>query len=163
MRIAGITTSSIVDGPGLRITVFCQGCGLRCEGCHNPDTQPLDGGREIAVAEVVAIIENERLATGLTLSGGEPTLQAAACAELAQAAKARGWDVWCYSGYTWLALERRAVKEPALARLLELVDVVVAGPYVAAQRTLSLPWRGSSNQVLVQLGQSRQGLGDNAI
>ncbi|MGL4832186.1 MAG: 4Fe-4S cluster-binding domain-containing protein [Propionibacteriaceae bacterium] len=158
MRIAGITTSSIVDGPGLRITVFCQGCELRCVGCHNPGTQPLDGGREIDVAEVVELINNERLATGLTLSGGEPTLQAAACAKLAQAAKARGWDVWCYSGYTWPVLERRATREPDLARLLELVDTVVAGPYVAAQRTLSLPWRGSSNQVLVQLGKSRQEL-----
>ena len=139
MRLAGFTTSSIVDGPGVRVTVFCQGCPLRCPGCHNPSTHAVDGGREVGVGELVDVIEHERLASGLTLSGGEPTVQAADCAVLARAARGRGWSVWCYSGY------------PGLAELLLLVDVMVAGPYVRARRTLSLPWRGSANQVLVDV------------
>ena len=151
MRLAGFTTGSIVDGPGVRVTVFCQGCPLRCPGCHNPSTHAVDGGREVGVGELVDVIEHERLASGLTLSGGEPTVQAADCAVLARAARGRGWSVWCYSGYTWQVLVRRAARDPGLAELLLLVDVMVAGPYVRARRTLSLPWRGSANQVLVDV------------
>ena len=151
LRLAGRVQDSIVDGPGLRYVVFTQGCTLACPGCHNPETQPLSGGHVVPVADLVAELLSNPLTAGLTLSGGEPSLQAIGCAALAEAAREHGLNVWCYSGYRVEALLRRTRSEPDLARLLWAVDVLVDGPFLLARRTLALPWRGSSNQRLVAL------------
>lgn len=151
LRIAGSVHDSIVDGPGLRYVVFTQGCLLACSGCHNPETWDASAGKLVDVAELIADMTANPLVTGLTLSGGEPTLQPAACAELAQAARASGLNVWCYSGYRIERLLWRARREPALAELLSQIDVLVDGPYLEANRTLTRPWRGSTNQRLLEL------------
>jgi anaerobic ribonucleoside-triphosphate reductase activating protein len=83
MRSAGLMQDSIVDGPGLRFVVFTQGCPHRCAGCHNPDTHDPEGGREMPVSEVVRQMLSNPLTDGVTLTGGEPFFQAAACAEIA--------------------------------------------------------------------------------
>ena len=102
MRIANTVSDSIVDGPGLRFTVFTQGCPHRCPGCHNPGTHDPAGGREVSVAELAAELAAELsgnpLTDGLTLSGGEPFCQAAECAALARIARERGLNVWAYTG-----------------------------------------------------------------
>lgn len=151
LRIAGRIQDSIVDGPGLRYVVFTQGCPLRCPGCHNPSTRPFDGGAQVLVAELIAEMEANPLLSGLTLSGGEPTMQPAACARLARAARARGLNIWCYSGFRMERLLRRCEREPELADLLGHIDVLVDGPYLHTQRTLTLPWRGSRNQRLIDV------------
>ena len=99
MRIANTVSDSIVDGPGLRFTVFTQGCPHRCPGCHNPCTHDPAGGREVSVAELAAELSGNPLTDGLTLSGGEPFCQAAECAALARIARERGLNVWAYTGY----------------------------------------------------------------
>ena len=99
MRIANTVNDSIVDGHGLRFTIFTQGCPHHCPGCHNPDTHDPAGGREVSLEELVAEMGRNPLIEGVTLSGGEPFAQAADCAALAQAAHARGLNVWTYSGY----------------------------------------------------------------
>ncbi|MGM9619756.1 MAG: anaerobic ribonucleoside-triphosphate reductase activating protein [Oscillospiraceae bacterium] len=150
MRIAGLMQDSIVDGPGLRFTVFVQGCGHHCEGCHNPQTHDPAGGREMTVEEVVAELRSNPLTDGLTLSGGEPFDQPEGCLALARAAHADGLNVWAYSGYLYeqlLADERKAA-------LLREVDVLIDGPFLLAQRTLALPWRGSRNQRLIDVQKS---------
>ena len=106
MRIANLISDSIVDGPGLRLTVFTQGCPHRCPGCQNPETHDPSGGREVSVAELAAELDKNPLLQGLTLSGGDPFFQAEECAALAREAKARGLDVWTYTGYTYEALQR---------------------------------------------------------
>lgn len=151
MRVAGRTQDSIVDGPGLRYVVFAQGCELACTGCHNVATQPLAGGEDIPVPTLIAEMRDNPLLTGLTLSGGEPTRQPAAAAHLAEAARHDGLDVWCYSGYRVEALLRHSRHVPQLARLLAAIDVLVDGPFVIARRSLTLPWRGSTNQRLVDI------------
>ena len=78
LRISGIIKDSIVDGPGLRFVVFTQGCNHNCLGCHNPQTHDLKGGYEISVSELAEIMAEQRLIRGVTLSGGEPFLQAEA-------------------------------------------------------------------------------------
>ena len=83
MRIAGLVQDSIVDGPGFRFTVFTQGCPHNCEGCHNPDTHDPDGGREMTVKQVIDAMLSNPMTDGLTLSGGDPFVQAADCAEIA--------------------------------------------------------------------------------
>ena len=147
MRIHRTMHDSIVDGPGLRFVVFTQGCPHRCPGCHNPETHDPTGGTEISVEEVIADMLRNPLTDGLTLTGGEPFLQVEDCAKIARAAKVAGLNVWCYSGWTLEELQAR----PEAEVLLKEIDVLVDGPYVEAQRSLRLQWRGSENQRLIEL------------
>lgn len=153
-RVNGIMNDSIVDGPGLRLAVFVQGCGHGCPGCHNPQTHARDGGREMDTDGVAAMLAKNPLLDGLTLSGGEPFEQAEACLVMAREAKARGLSVWIYSGYVYEALLNK--EDPAVKGLLDVCDVLVDGPFVLAQRSLDLDFRGSGNQRLVDLKLSRE-------
>ena len=146
MRIAGAIQDSIVDGPGFRFVVFTQGCQKQCRGCHNPGTWALDGGTEIAVSDLIAEMLSNPITDGLTLSGGEPFLQAAGCAQLAFAARGRGFNVWVYTGYTFEELLVKAEVEQPVRELLNMTDVLIDGPFNLAERTLSMKWRGSRNQ-----------------
>ncbi len=149
MRIYGLVQDSIVDGPGLRFVCFVQGCPHRCPGCHNPDSHDSGGGREMAVEEVIGAMRSNPLTDGLTLSGGEPMEQAEDCLRLAQAAHGAGLNVWCYTGYQYELLRDRGTA--AQRALLAQLDVLVDGPFLLAQRSLSLPWRGSRNQRLIDV------------
>ncbi|MDR0838823.1 MAG: anaerobic ribonucleoside-triphosphate reductase activating protein [Oscillospiraceae bacterium] len=151
MKIAGTVQDSIVDGPGLRFTVFTQGCPHGCEGCHNPETHDPGGGEERATAEIIREMLSNPLTDGLTLSGGEPFAQAAECAELAGAAKDAGLNVWTYTGYVF---EELAALGDAARRLLELTDVLVDGRFELAERSLELRWRGSRNQRIIDVARS---------
>ena len=100
IRIAGTVGDSIVDGPGLRLTVFTQGCPHCCPGCHNPETHDPAGGHDADTGEILAALARNPLASGVTLSGGEPFCQPAACLDIARGAHALGKNVWTYTGYT---------------------------------------------------------------
>ena len=152
MRIANLVADSIVDGPGLRCTVFTQGCPHRCPGCHNPDTHTPDGGREVSVAELAEQLFANPLTSGLTLSGGEPFCQAEACAALASLAWERGLNVWVYTGYEYEALLERG--DPHVMALLEHTHVLVDGPFVESMKSYDALFRGSSNQRLIDVPQS---------
>ncbi len=152
IQVAGIIRESIVDGPGLRYVVFCQGCHQRCEGCHNEKTQPLDGGEWKDTADIFAEMQKDPLLAGLTLSGGEPFLQTEALCELAERARGRGLSVWAYSGYTWEELLDGA--DPAWRALLDRIDVLVDGPYEKDKATYGLRFRGSANQRLIDVPKS---------
>ena len=155
MRIANTVNDSIVDGHGLRFTVFTQGCPHHCPGCHNPDTHDPAGGRDVAEEALIRQMENP-LAEGLTLSGGEPFAQAGACARLAQAAHRKGWNVWTYSGYRFEAIRDKG--DPDWDALLRQTDVLVDGPFVQAEKSYELRFRGSRNQRLIDVKESlRQG------
>ena len=154
MRIAGLVQDSIVDGPGLRFVVFTQGCDLDCNGCHNPAARGNLGGSEMTVEEIIAEMSRNPLTDGLTLSGGEPSMQAAGCAQLASAARTKGLSVWMYSGYTFEELISRAKAEPDVRELLELIDVLVDGRFKLEERTLSTRWRGSQNQRVLDVQKS---------
>lgn len=153
MRLASMVSDSIVDGPGLRLTVFTQGCLHACPGCHNPETHDPGGGEEVSLASLLEKLKENPLTEGLTLSGGEPFLQAADCARLAAAAQALGLTVWVYSGFRYEAL--LAARQAAYDALLAQTDVLVDGPYVAAERDLLLTFRGSRNQRLIDVRRSR--------
>lgn len=149
MRVFGLVQDSIVDGPGLRFVCFVQGCPHHCEGCHNPESHDPDGGREMAIEEIVSEMRSNPLTMGLTLSGGEPFEQARDCLELAQNAHKHGLNVWCYTGYTFEYLQSHGTQ--VQKALLEEIDVLVDGRYVEGLRSLSLEWRGSSNQRIIYL------------
>lgn len=153
LKIAGIVDDSIVDGEGVRLTVFTQGCPHHCHGCHNPQTWSLDGGHEIDTEEIVQKLKANPLLSGITFSGGEPFLQPTPLTELARAAHKLGLDVWSYTGFTLEELEKRTDAQ----QLLNEVDVLVDGPYVEALRDLTLRFRGSSNQRIIDLNELRKG------
>ena len=153
MRIANTVSDSIVDGPGLRFTVFTQGCPHRCPGCHNPETHDPAGGREASVAELTAQLLSNPLTDGLTLSGGEPFCQPEECAALARIAREKGLNVWVYTGYTYERLRSGAV--PGAPALLEQADVLVDGPFLLERKSYAALFRGSSNQRLIDVAASR--------
>ena len=157
LRIAGIVRESIVDGKGIRFTVFCQGCPHHCPGCHNPQTHPFDGGSLVKIERITQEIWKNPLLQGVTFSGGEPFCQAGAFAELAKLVHAMpgNLDVTCYSGWTYEQLLEKAETEPDVAALLGECDYLVDGPFVLAKRDLTLRFRGSSNQRFLDLKKSR--------
>ena len=154
IRLYGTAPDSIVDGPGLRYAVFVQGCSHACPGCHNPDSQPFEGGTVRLIDDVVADIAANKLVQGVTISGGEPFEQAAACAALARQVRELGLDVWTYSGYRYEQLAE-GIPDPAARDLLDQTDVLVDGPYVQARHSYDLAWRGSCNQRLIDVPATR--------
>ena len=152
IRVAGIQQDSIVDGKGLRFAVFVQGCPHHCLGCHNPETHSFSGGKMMEVEDVVKQMNTNPLCNGLTLSGGEPFSQPQACTELAKAAKKRGMNVWCYTGYTLEEL----MGISAANELLDEIDVLVDGKFVLSKRSLDLDFRGSSNQRVIDMNTFRK-------
>ena len=156
IRLYGLVTDSIVDGPGFRTAIFVQGCPYHCEGCHNPDSQPFEGGTVWTLDDVEKKFTNNPLLDGITLSGGEPAEQAAACAELAHRAHQKGLNVWTYTGSTLEKLQKRAETNPDLQRLLDETDVLVDGPFILAERSLELTFCGSRNQRVIDMQKTRQ-------
>ena len=155
IRLYGLVTDSIVDGPGFRTAIFVQGCPYHCEGCHNPDSQPFEGGTVWPLDDVEKKFSNNPLLSGITLSGGEPAEQAAPCAELARRAHQKGLNVWTYTGSTLEKLTERAQTDDALKQLLAETDVLVDGPFILAQRSLELDFCGSKNQRLIDMNETR--------
>ncbi|MBQ2137534.1 MAG: anaerobic ribonucleoside-triphosphate reductase activating protein, partial [Selenomonas sp.] len=137
-----------------RLSVFTQGCPHHCVGCQNPDTHAASGGRDEDTENILARIDENPLLTGITFSGGEPFLQPAPLTRLAKEAHKRGLDVWSYTGYT--LEELLAKKNPAIDALLRELDVLVDGPYEERLRDLTLNFRGSSNQRIIDMNAFRK-------
>lgn len=154
IRIAGIVKESVVDGPGIRLVVFAQGCPHHCPGCQNPETHDPAGGKTEQTETILALFEQNPLLRGLTLSGGEPLEQTEACLVLAKGTTEKGKDVILYTGYTWEQLVEKQKSDPILAELLSYVWLVIEGPFVLKLKNLALPFRGSSNQRIVDVAKS---------
>jgi len=146
LRIHSSVAESIVDGPGIRTVIFTQGCPHGCPGCHNPQTHDFAAGRLIDPQTIVAEILANPLLSGVTFSGGEPFCQPAPLADIARAVHAAGLDVVAYSGYTLEELVTMAGTDPSVRDLLGQVDLLIDGPFIRAERDLTLGNRGSRNQ-----------------
>ena len=154
LRIAGIVDDSVVDGDGMRLTIFTQGCPHHCTGCHNPNTHSFDGGRDADTDDILVQVKANPLLSGVTFSGGEPFMQPSPLAKLARDIHAQGLDIWSYSGFT---LEELLAKHnPAIDALLQEVDVLVDGRYEDSQRDLTLSFRGSANQRVIDMNAWRR-------
>ncbi len=156
IRIAGVVRESIVDGPGLRFAVFCQGCPHNCEGCHNPATHDFSGGYDCEISKILAAVDENPLLDGVTFSGGEPMCQPEAFAVLAAELKKRNLNIMTYTGYTYEELVNMAETKSAVGKLLDLTDLLVDGRFVKAQRDLTLLFRGSGNQRVIDMNQTRK-------
>lgn len=151
IRVSGIVNDSIVDGPGLRMTIFTQGCPHHCLGCHNPQSHDFEGGELREIRDIVDMARDNILLDGITLSGGEPFAQAEACAVIAGEMHKIGLNVWCYTGYTFEQLIKGGEGWRAL---LENIDVLVDGPFILDQKTFDAKFRGSSNQRILDIPKS---------
>ncbi len=148
----GFVGDSIVDGPGLRCVLFCQGCPHACPGCHNPETHPFEGGIETDLEELFLRIQGYPLCRAVTFSGGEPFSQAAPLYQLAKALKNAGYELAAYTGYTFEALENSGTTDQK--KLLSLLDTLIDGPFIEAEKNLTLRFRGSENQRVLQVKKS---------
>lgn len=161
IRLAGdLTTESIVDGEGIRTVVWTQGCLHHCPGCHNPQTHDKDGGFLKDVAELCEEIREVPFQDGITLSGGDPLEQVDACLEIAKFCHSIGLNVWCYTGYTMEYLLRRCEKEDNLREFLENIDVLVDSPFILELKSYNVPFRGSSNQRIID---SKKSVEENKV
>lgn len=143
MRVMNITHDSVVDGEGLRTTIFFAGCPHKCSGCHNPESWDLNNGVEMSVEDVLEEIKSNPL-TDVTLSGGDPFLQSEEVSILAKEINSLGKNIWIYTGYTLDELLRS--NDETKKSLLHQCDVLVDGRFVLEERDISLSFKGSKNQ-----------------
>ena len=154
LRIAGTVNDSIVDGPGIRYTIFTQGCPHHCQGCHNPQTHDFAGDQDADVEKILEEIFNNPILSGVTFSGGEPFCQAEALLPIAEAIKKKGKHLMIYTGYLLEHLQK--MENAGVQRLLELADVIVDGPFILAEKNLTLSYRGSENQRVIDMVKTRK-------
>ena len=152
IRILDIKYGTSVDGIGLRTSLYCAGCEHHCMGCHNPQSWSADGGQSVAVEELFREIVEADM--NVTFTGGDPMLHPEGFIELARMIKERtDKTIWCYTGYRFEEL----LQHPLRRELVELCDVIVDGRYVEAERDLSLHFRGSRNQRIIDVAKSLSG------
>ena len=156
LRLAGLVKESVVDGPGIRLVVFVQGCPHHCQGCHNPASHDPAGGYNSSTEELLGELDKNKLISGLTLSGGEPFGQLDAMVELAAGAKKRKLSVMVYTGYIFEELLTMGTDDNRVTQLLKLTDILVDGPFILEQRDIGLAFRGSGNQRLIDVPASLQ-------
>lgn len=154
LRLAGVIRESIVDGPGIRMTVFTQGCPHHCKGCHNEQTWDFSGGYDSSTERILEEAQKDPILCGLTFSGGEPFSQAESLSILAKEAKEKGYDIFCYTGYTFEHLVSQFESHPEYKALLSNCDWLVDGPFVLEKRSLMLKFRGSTNQRILDVKKS---------
>jgi anaerobic ribonucleoside-triphosphate reductase activating protein len=147
ISVLKIIEDTMVDGPGFRTSIYCAGCPNHCWGCHNPQSWDIKRGHPMTTEEIMNVIEADSYAN-VTFSGGDPMFQAEGFTELAKAIRRRTKkNIWCFTGF----LYENILKNPVQRQLLQLIDVLVDGPYIQAKRNEDLLFRGSSNQRLINV------------
>ena len=140
-----IVPGTSVDGPGLRTSIYLSGCRHQCPGCHNPHTWDFAQGTPMTVDEIMQIVEENGF--NVTLTGGDPLYSLPAIIPLIQAIKAAGYSIWLYTGFTYEQL----LSLPDIEAILPLLEAIVDGPFEQDKRDLSLSFRGSSNQRIIDV------------
>ena len=152
IRILSIKYGTSVDGIGLRISLYCAGCENQCPGCHNPQSWDENGGEEKSVEELFRLIQEANM--NVTFTGGDPMLHPEGFTTLARMIKENtDKTIWCYTGYRFEDL----IHHPQRKALLEWCDVLVDSPFIWTERDLSLPFRGSRNQRIIDVQASLKG------
>lgn len=145
LRVLDIVGGTSVDGVGLRTAIYFAGCDHQCPGCHNPQSWDFDGGEELSIEQIIDAVEENGF--NVTFSGGDPVYQLPELAVLAEKIVEKGYDIWLYTGFKFEQLLRM----DSARHLLENVAVVVDGEFEIAKRDLSLLFRGSSNQRIIDV------------
>jgi anaerobic ribonucleoside-triphosphate reductase activating protein len=150
IRLSGpIEHDNIVNGDGLRVVIWTQGCRQSCPGCQNPETWSETAGKLVPIDEVKDILRSFKGQSGLTFCGGEPLLQAQACQQIADWARSElGWNIWSFTGLIYEKVRANGGPEWDFVRSL---DALIDGPYIQSQRDLTMKFRGSRNQRILYL------------
>ena len=157
IRIAGVIDGSIVDGNGMRFVIFCQGCIHNCKNCFNKDTHDFDGGKDVDFEMLVNRIMKNPLLSGVTFSGGDPMEQADKCALLARKIKDiqdMKLDIWAFTGYTYEYIIENLDNHVGWSDFIKHIDFLVDGKFEEKHKDLTLRFRGSSNQRVINVQQS---------
>lgn len=159
MNYAKINTHDIANGPGVRVSLFVSGCRRHCPGCHNPQAQNFDYGFYFDMTTIARIIKSMKPdhISGLTVLGGEPmepenVLSVYCLLEQVREYYKGAKNIWLYSGFTFEELISRG--EEYTNGILSLADVLVDGPYIEAERDITLKFRGSRNQRIIDVPKS---------
>lgn len=158
LRVAGFAKNSVVDGPGIRYTIFTQGCYHNCEGCQNPQTHNPNEGYFVDTDDIYEEFIKNSTYSGITFSGGEPFLQADALADLANKINNVGiheLDIICYTGFTYEEIQN-TINEGCFSysRLLTSIDYLIDGRFDKDKVSLDCKWRGSTNQRIIDVRKS---------
>jgi len=151
IRLFGTANDSIVDGPGIRFAVFVQGCPHNCSDCHNPTSHSFNGGYLKDIDELADEIKRNPLLDGVTFSGGEPFCSAK---ELSVLADKLSMHVVCYTGYLFEDLISGANEDNQWLELLNRIDILIDGPFMADKKSYDLLFKGSSNQRIIDVKRS---------
>ena len=154
IKVSSVINDSIVDGPGIRLAVFTQGCIHNCPSCHNPQTHDINGGKETTTERIIEVMAENPLLDGVTLTGGDPFVQAKECSEIAKGAHNLGLNVWTYTGYTYEQILNSGNKD--FLSLLGNTDVLIDGPFILSERSLNLKFKGSKNQRVIDMKKTRE-------
>ena len=145
MRVLNIISGTIVDGDGLRTSIYFAGCKHHCKGCHNPESWDFNGGKDMTIDEIFKIIEKNKF--NVSYSGGDPLFQNLDdLVLLSKKINDIGLNIWLYTGFTIEYLK----KDSKYNEILENIDVIVDGPFIEEKKDLSLKFRGSSNQRIIK-------------
>lgn len=147
INILEIVEQTMADGPGLRTSIYCAGCGHHCPGCHNPQSWDPRNGHEVGIDDLMELIKADEF-SNVTFTGGDPLYQVEAFTELARRIKKETKKtIWCWTGFT---IEEIRASE-RLSMILPYLDVLVDGPFILEKRDTQLHFRGSSNQRIIYL------------
>lgn len=148
MKINSIIEETTVDGPGLRTSIYTQGCPIKCKNCQNKQAQDISKGEEVSIPSIINLLKKDEFIDGISILGGEPFFQPEDLFKLVYSVKLElpHLSIWLYSGYT---LEQLKTK-PLNREILKMVDVLVDGPYIDSERDVSLLFRGSRNQRIIE-------------
>ena len=154
MYYAGIKNHDVANGPGFRVTLFVSGCRNRCKGCFNPETWSFTYGQEFTgetLQELVRLIDNDNI-QGLSILGGDPfePENRETVYEICKLVKflRPNKDIWVWTGYNWEDLRDLPV--------MRYIDVLVDGPFIQEQKDLTLSYRGSYNQRVIDIQESNK-------
>lgn len=159
MNISGVVYESLVDGVGVRTTIFISGCYHNCKGCQNPETQNFSNGKEFTLdlqKEIINCIKENQLIQGITLSGGDPVFSARELIKFIALVKLELSDIniWCYTGFKFEELVNST--DIYIKQLVKMCDVIVDGKFIEDQKDITLPFKGSKNQRIIDVKESLQ-------
>lgn len=150
INVLKVLHDTTVDGPGFRTSIYCAGCNHQCPGCHNPQSWEFGSGTDRSTEDLLDEILADPFAD-VIFTGGDPFYQAEAFDELARKIKKTSYKtIWCYTGF----LFEQLLKSPTCRQLLSHIDVLVDGPFIAAERNEDMLFRGSSNQRILMAQES---------
>ena len=160
MRYSGIIRNDLAAAPGVSVTFFTQGCPHRCKGCHNPETWDFNGGKEFThktFEEIYEALKANDIARSFCIMGGEPLCNENLFLTLLVLKEVKQHfpqvKIYLWTGYYYEDLIRSTNSH--MEQVLDLIDILIDGPYIESKRDVTLPLRGSSNQSIIDLKEKR--------